>query len=62
MLISLRNTERSIIVVTHYQRLLRYIEPDYVHVLAKGQIVKSGDKNLALILEEEGYQSLEQNR
>lgn len=55
---SLRNFERAVIVVTHYQRLLRYIEPDYVHVLAKGQIIKSGDKNLALTLEEEGYQDL----
>jgi Fe-S cluster assembly ATP-binding protein len=41
--------------VTHYQRLLNYIEPDYVHVLAGGQIVKSGDKSLALELEEKGY-------
>lgn len=55
---SLRDSERAIIVVTHYQRLLRYIEPDYVHVLAKGQIIKSGDKHLALALEEQGYQEL----
>lgn len=55
---SLRNTERAIIVVTHYERLLRYIEPDYVHVLAKGQIIKSGDKSLALALEDQGYQEL----
>lgn len=55
---SLRSPQRSIIVVTHYQRLLRYIEPDYVHVLAKGHIIKSGDKNLALSLEEHGYQDL----
>lgn len=55
---SLRSPERAVIVVTHYQRLLRYIEPDYVHVLAKGQIVKSGDKTLALTLEEQGYQEL----
>lgn len=56
---SLRSPERAIIVVTHYQRLLRYIEPDYVHVLAKGQIIKSGDKHLALELEEQGYRDLE---
>lgn len=54
----LRHPQRSVIVVTHYQRLLRYIEPDYVHVLANGQIIKSGDKNLALLLEEQGYQDL----
>ncbi len=54
----LRHPQRSVIVVTHYQRLLRYIEPDYVHVLAGGQIIKSGDKNLALLLEEQGYQDL----
>ena len=42
-------------VITHYQRLLDYIVPDYVHVLFKGKIVKSGDKSLALDLEERGY-------
>ena len=52
---SLRNKDRSIILVTHYQRLLKYIEPDYVHVLAHGKIVKSGDKSLALELEDKGY-------
>jgi Fe-S cluster assembly ATP-binding protein len=46
---------RSFIVVTHYQRLLNYIVPDYVHVLSQGRIVKSGDKRLALELEEKGY-------
>ncbi len=56
---SLRSPERSFIVVTHYQRLLNYIEPDYVHVLAGGKIVKSGDKSLALELEEKGYGWLE---
>jgi Fe-S cluster assembly ATP-binding protein len=55
---SLRTQQRAIIVVTHYQRLLRYIQPDYVHVLAKGRIIKSGDKSLALSLEEQGYQAL----
>jgi len=56
---SLRAEDRSFIVVTHYQRLLNYIEPDFVHVLAGGQIVKSGDKSLALELEEKGYGWLE---
>jgi Fe-S cluster assembly ATP-binding protein len=52
---ALRSPERSIIVVTHYQRLLDYIEPDYVHVLAKGRIIRSGGKELALELEAKGY-------
>lgn len=51
----LRDPERAIIVVTHYQRLLNYIVPDYVHVLAQGRIVKSGARELAQHLEEEGY-------
>ncbi|MEZ4902022.1 MAG: Fe-S cluster assembly ATPase SufC [Spirosomataceae bacterium] len=51
----LRSPERAVIVVTHYQRLLDYIVPDYVHVLYKGRIVKSGPKELALELEEKGY-------
>lgn len=51
----LRNKERSFIVVTHYQRLLDYIVPDFVHVLYNGRIVKSGPKELALELEEKGY-------
>ncbi|MGF1638342.1 MAG: ABC transporter ATP-binding protein, partial [Cyclobacteriaceae bacterium] len=51
----LRSKDKSIIVVTHYQRLLDYIVPDFVHVLFQGRIVKSGDKNLALELEEKGY-------
>ncbi len=55
---ALRNAERSMIVVTHYQRLLNYIVSDYVHVLAQGQIVKSGGKELALQLEETGYAGL----
>ncbi len=57
---SLRSPERSMLVVTHYQRLLNYIVPDFVHVLAEGRIVKSGDKNLALELEETGYAGLEE--
>jgi Fe-S cluster assembly ATP-binding protein len=52
----LRGTDRSIVLVTHYQRLLNYIEPDYVHVLSDGKIIKSGDKTLAHQLEEHGYQ------
>ncbi|MFN8155645.1 MAG: Fe-S cluster assembly ATPase SufC [Bacteroidia bacterium] len=52
---ALRSPERSFIVITHYQRLLDYIVPDYVHVLYKGRIVKSGTKELALELEEKGY-------
>ena len=52
---SLRDPERSIVLVTHYQRLLDYVEPDFVHVLSQGQIVRSGDKTLALQLEEKGY-------
>ncbi len=51
----LRSPQRSFIVVTHYQRLLNYIVPDFVHVLYKGRIVKSGGKELALELEEKGY-------
>ncbi|MDH7604597.1 MAG: Fe-S cluster assembly ATPase SufC [Melioribacter sp.] len=49
------NEQNAVIVVTHYQRLLNYIVPDYVHVLSKGKIVKSGGKELALLLEEKGY-------
>jgi Fe-S cluster assembly ATP-binding protein len=52
---ALRSPDRAMIVVTHYQRLLDYIEPDFVHVLAGGRIVRSGDKSLALELEEKGY-------
>ncbi|MCG7600319.1 Fe-S cluster assembly ATPase SufC [Halomonas sp. McH1-25] len=53
---SLRDAERAILMVTHYQRLLEYIEPDYVHVLVDGRIVKSGDKHLAQELESRGYE------
>lgn len=56
---SLRNEDRSMIVVTHYQRLLDYIEPDFVHVLSDGKIIKSGDKSLALELEDKGYSWLD---
>ena len=54
----LRSPERAALVITHYQRLLDYIVPDFVHVLADGKIVKSGDKSLALELEEKGYAAL----
>jgi Fe-S cluster assembly ATP-binding protein len=52
---AMRSPERAIIVITHYQRLLNYIEPDVVHVLQDGRIVRSGGKDLALHLEEKGY-------
>jgi Fe-S cluster assembly ATP-binding protein len=52
---ALRSPDRAMIVITHYQRLLEYIVPDFVHVLSKGRIVKSGDKSLALELEARGY-------
>ena len=56
---SLRSPDRGFIVVTHYQRLLDYIKPDFVHVLSEGKIVRSGDASLALELEEQGYAWLE---
>ena len=56
---ALRSAKRSVLLVTHYQRLLDYIVPDFVHVLAHGRIVKSGGKELALELEEKGYEWLE---
>ena len=58
---ALRSPERSMLVITHYQRLLDYIVPDFVHVLFKGQIVKSGGKELALELEKFGYDPVELN-
>ena len=56
---AMRGAQRSFVLVTHYQRLLNYIEPDRVHVLAEGRIVRSGDKDLALHLEDHGYTWLE---
>lgn len=53
---SLRSPDRAIVLVTHYQRMLDYIEPDFVHVLSEGRIARSGDKSLALELEERGYE------
>jgi len=55
---ALRNKESSFLIITHYQRLLEYIKPDFVHVLINGQIVKSGGSELALELESKGYESL----
>ena len=55
---NLKNKERSFLIITHYQRLLNYIVPDKVHVLSKGKIVKSGDKNLAIELEKKGYEGI----
>jgi Fe-S cluster assembly ATP-binding protein len=56
---SLRGPERAFVVITHYQRLLNYIEPDFVHVLMDGRIVRSGGRELALQLEDQGYEWLE---
>ena len=55
---NLKNSNRSFLIITHYQRLLNYIVPDKVHVLSKGKIVKSGNKNLALELEKKGYEGI----
>ena len=57
---SLRSKDKAIVVVTHYQRLLDYVAPDFVHVLVDGRIVKSGDKSLALELEDRGYDWLKE--
>ena len=57
---AMRSPDRGFLIITHYQRLLDYIQPDHVHVMSDGQIVKSGDKNLALELEESGYDFLKE--
>ena len=57
---TLRNENRAIVLVTHYQRLLEYIVPDQVHVLSDGRIIKSGDRELAIKLEEKGYNWIKQ--
>ena len=57
---ALASEKHSVLVITHYQRLLRYLIPDYVHVLSNGQIVKSGGKELAEELEQKGYDWIEQ--
>src|SRR6266496_6018744 len=56
---ALRSPDRGMVVITHYQRLLNYIVPDFVHVMSKGRVVKSGDKELALELEASGYTQFE---
>ena len=56
---ALRAPDRSFLVITHYQRLLDYIVPDYVHILSDGKIVKSGDASLALEVEKSGYAEFE---
>jgi Fe-S cluster assembly ATP-binding protein len=56
---ALRNDEHAVVAITHYQRLLNYLVPDFVHVLAKGRIVRSGDKALAAELERSGYADIE---
>jgi len=56
---ALRSPDRAMVVITHYQRLLNYIVPDFVHVMSKGRVVKSGDKELALELEASGYTQFE---
>ncbi len=57
----LKSKENATIVVTHYQRLLNYIIPDFVHVLYKGKIIKTGDKKLAMELEDKGYDWIKEN-
>ena len=59
---ALRSPQRAILVITHYQRLLTHIVPDNVHVLSAGRIVKSGGKELALELEEKGYDWVQEGR
>jgi len=54
----MRSPDKATLVITHYQRLLDYVVPDYVHVLSNGRIIKSGDKSLAILLEKEGYAGL----
>src|SRR2546421_9598629 len=56
---ALRSPDRAIVVITHYQRLLNYVVPDFVHVMSNGRVVKSGDKQLALELEASGYAQFE---
>ena len=55
---ALRDETKSFLIITHYQRLLNYIKPDFVHVLKKGKIVKSGNFNLAIELENKGYEGI----
>jgi Fe-S cluster assembly ATP-binding protein len=55
---SLRSPDRGFLIITHYQRILNYVKPDYVHVMINGKIVKSGGPELALVLESEGYEGM----
>ena len=55
---SLRNKKNSFLIITHYQRLLNYIKPDFVHVLKNGKIIKSGNFELAIELEKKGYERI----
>jgi Fe-S cluster assembly ATP-binding protein len=57
----LRNADNAIVLITHYQRLLDYIVPDFVHILSQGKIVKTGDKHLAMELEKHGYEGIVNN-
>ncbi len=57
----LRSPERAIVMITHYQRLLDYVEPDHVHVLQDGRIIQSGDKSLAAELERRGYGTVDEH-
>ena len=57
---AMRSSERGFLLITHYQRLLDYIKPDYVHVMAEGRIVRSGGPELALELEKDGYEFLKE--
>jgi Fe-S cluster assembly ATP-binding protein len=59
---SLRNKDRAMVVITHYQRLLDYIVPDFVHVMVNGRIVRTGDRKLAMELEQKGYAPIEESR
>jgi Fe-S cluster assembly ATP-binding protein len=58
---TLTNKSNAVLLITHYQRLLDYIQPDYVHIMQEGRIIKTGTKDLALELEEKGYEGIQEN-
>ncbi len=58
----LRSQDRTFLIITHYRRILDYVNPDYIHVLQDGKIVKTGDFSLVKVLEEEGYKAIEEER
>ena len=58
---SMKNSNRSFIMITHYHRILEYLSPDYVHILSEGKIIKTGSKNLALEIEEKGFKGVLSN-